>query len=80
MKKKISFSINKDIANHPHFHMDFLKLVAKYEDSKDVICSHCNHRLFDHLKSGQNGYCMICYKKDNTMCPTLKKYFEVQKR
>jgi len=74
--KKINFQVNKDIADHPHFHRRFLKLVSEFEDSKNIICSHCRHKLFDHVKSGQIGYCQICYDKGNKECRTLKRYFK----
>jgi len=79
MKKKINFQVNKDIADHPHFHFDFLKLVSSYEDSKDIICKECKHSLFEHIKSGANGYCVTCYK-NGKWCKTLKRYFSKSKK
>jgi len=72
--EKVSFQVNKETADHPHFHNHFLRLVAKFEDSKDIICNYCGHRKFDHVKSGQNGYCQVCYNEGKD-CKTLKKYF-----
>ena len=73
--EKISFKVNKDITEHPHFHMRFLKLVVEFEESKKIICSNCKHSLFYHVKSGGNSYCRICYEK-GIDCKSLNKYFK----
>ena len=52
--------MDKDISDHPHFHMKFLKLVAEFEDSKDIFCENCPCSKFNHVISYGNSYCRIC--------------------
>lgn len=83
MEEKIGFYVNKDIADHPKFQQEFLKLVAKYEEEKDIICRNCGHNKFSHTISKQNGYCRICYKegkKNPCMSNRPKRFKEKTKK